>query len=69
MVYLWRFDIKTYKQFPTAKSKDGHQMARLAGFVAQIPFRDSSHESSMIAGVYEQLGPYEVQDHELVDLQ
>ena len=39
------------------------------GFVAQIPFRDSSHESSMIAGGYEQLGPYEAQDHELVDLQ
>ncbi|KPP86727.1 MAG: hypothetical protein HLUCCO07_14450, partial [Rhodobacteraceae bacterium HLUCCO07] len=24
--------------------------------------RDSLHESSMIAGWYEQLGPYEVQD-------
>ena len=31
--------------------------------------RDSLHESSMIAGKHEQLGPYEVQDHELVGLQ
>ena len=31
--------------------------------------RDSLFESSMVAGGYEQLGPYEVQDHELVDLQ
>ena len=31
--------------------------------------RDSSCESSMIARAHEQLGPYEVQDHELVDLQ
>ena len=31
--------------------------------------RDSPHESSMIAGRHEQLGPYEVQDHELVGLQ
>lgn len=37
--------------------------------VAQIAFGDSFHESSMIAGGHEQLGPYEVQDHELVDLQ
>lgn len=45
------------------------QIADLLGFVAQIPFRNSSHESRMIAGGYEQLGPFEVQDHELVDLQ
>ena len=31
--------------------------------------RDSLLESSMIAGWHEQLGPYEVQDHELVGLQ
>ncbi len=31
--------------------------------------KDSLCESSMIAGVHEQLGPYEVQDHELVGLQ
>lgn len=31
--------------------------------------RDSLRESSMIAGGHEQLGPYEVQDHELVGLQ
>ena len=31
--------------------------------------RDSLHESSMIAGKHEQLGPYEIQDHELVGLQ
>ncbi|MGD9919628.1 MAG: hypothetical protein AB7U46_16600 [Paenirhodobacter sp.] len=31
--------------------------------------RDSLRESSMIAGWHEQLGPYEVQDHELVGLQ
>jgi hypothetical protein len=29
------------------------------GFVAQIDFGDSSGESSMIAGRYEQLGPSE----------
>ena len=31
--------------------------------------RDSLREASMIAGVHEQLGPYEVSDHELVGLQ
>ena len=30
---------------------------------------DSLHESSMIAGRLDQLGPYEVQDEELVGLQ
>jgi len=39
------------------------------GFVAQILPWDSSHESSVITGRYEQLGPYEIQDHELVVLQ
>lgn len=39
------------------------------GIVAQIGLGDSSSESSMIAGGYEQLGPYEVQDQELVYLQ
>ena len=28
---------------------------------------DTPHESSVIAERYEQLGPYEVQDHELVE--
>lgn len=31
--------------------------------------RVSSRESSMIARAHEQLGPYELQDHELVNLQ
>ena len=39
------------------------------GFVAQIVVRDSLRESGMIAGRHEQLGPYEIQDHELVVLQ
>ena len=30
---------------------------------------DSLYESSVIGGMHEQLGPYEVQDHELVVLQ
>jgi hypothetical protein len=33
------------------------------------PTGDSLFESSMIAGGYEPLGPYKVQDHELVCLQ
>lgn len=40
-----------------------------SGFVAQIHTGDSLCESSMIAGGHEQLGPYEVQDYELVGLQ
>lgn len=32
------------------------------------PARDSSCQSSMIAGGHERLGPYKVQDHELVGL-
>lgn len=39
------------------------------GIVAQIAWWDSLRESSMITGRHEQLGPYEVQDHELVGLQ
>lgn len=36
------------------------------GFVAQIVLtEDSPHESSMLAGGYEQLDPYEVQDPQL----
>ena len=39
------------------------------GFVAQVVFSDSLYESSVIAEGDEQLGPYEVQDQELVILQ
>ena len=39
------------------------------GFVAQMVFWDSLHESSVIAEGDEQLDPYEVQDQELVVLQ
>ncbi len=44
-------------------------IASLGGFVAQMSLEDSRCESSMIAGGHEQLDTYEVQDHELVDLQ
>ena len=51
----------------------GHQLTLLGhvlrGFVAQMVFWDSLHESSVIAEGDEQLGPYAVQDHELVVLQ
>ncbi|WP_083464431.1 Stealth CR1 domain-containing protein [Phaeobacter sp. 11ANDIMAR09] len=39
------------------------------GFVAQIACGDSSRESRMIARGHEQLGPYKIQDQELVGLQ
>jgi hypothetical protein len=42
------------------------KFASLSGFVAQISIIwDSCHESSVIAGVYEQLDTYDVQDPEL----
>jgi hypothetical protein len=34
-----------------------------------IHVKDSSHESSVLAGMCESLGPYEIQDDELVVLQ
>jgi hypothetical protein len=45
------------------------QCPQLSGFVAQMVFSDSLYESSVIAEGDEQLGPYEVQDQELVILQ
>ena len=44
-------------------------LVRVLGIVAQIGLTNSLYESSMIIGKHEQLGPYEVQDHELVGLQ
>ena len=39
------------------------------GFVAQRPVRDSSRESSVVAGLHEQTHPAELQDQELAGLQ
>lgn len=44
-------------------------LLRVDGLCCTNPGKDSFHESSMVAGVHEQLGPDEVQDHELVVLQ
>ncbi len=46
-----------------------HHQSHAEGPCCTNRLGDSLHESSMIAGRHEQLGPYEVQDHELVGLQ
>jgi hypothetical protein len=40
-----------------------------AGLCCTNPMKDSPHESSMIAGSYEQLVPYKIQDDKLVVIQ
>jgi hypothetical protein len=50
------------------RAGDGQDMT-FEGPCCTNRLRDSLRESSMIVGGHEQLGPYEVQDHELVGLQ
>ncbi|MDG1458036.1 MAG: hypothetical protein P8Q92_09170 [Pseudoprimorskyibacter sp.] len=54
-----------------SSSGDDDQITKdpVEGLCCTNPTGDSLFESSMIAGGYEQLGPYKIQDHELVCLQ
>jgi hypothetical protein len=55
--------------WPKQSNTATHASCAKRGFVAQMVFSDSLYESSVIAEGDEQLGPYEVQDQELVILQ
>ena len=44
-------------------------LVRVPGIVAQIGLTNSLYESSMITGGHKQLGPHEVQNHELIVFQ